>query len=81
MPELIAWVRTPSAALALSKGLDRDRAVDETGGQMAVFGRIGSRPFNRKEMERLFLTPRGIPYKVIDTPSMTDFIPLRSAAR
>ena len=31
-------------AIALSKGLDRDRAVDETGGQIAVFGRIGSRP-------------------------------------
>ena len=31
-------------ALALSKGLDRDRAVDETGGQIAVFGRLGSRP-------------------------------------
>ena len=81
MPEMIAWARTPSPALALSKGLDRDRAVDETGGQMAVFGRIGSRPFSRKEMERLFLTPRGIPYKVVDTPSMADFIPLRSAAR
>ena len=54
VPELIAWVRTSSPALALSKGLDRDRAVDETGGQMAVFGRHGSRPFNRQEMEQLF---------------------------
>jgi LVIVD repeat len=80
-PELIAWVRTPSAAIALSKGLDRDRAVDETGGQIAVFGRLGSRPFTRKEMERLFLTPRGIPYKVVDTPSMSDFVPMRSASR
>src|SRR3546814_7205522 len=34
-PELIAWARTPQPALALSKGLDRDRAVDETGGQIA----------------------------------------------
>src|SRR3546814_10140709 len=58
-PELIAWARTPQPALALSKGLDRDRAVDETGGQIAVFGRLGSRPFNRKEMERLFLNRRG----------------------
>src|SRR3546814_8827506 len=63
-PELIAWARTPSPALALSKGLDRDRAVDETGGQIAVFGRLGSRPFTRSEMERLFLTRKGIPYKV-----------------
>ncbi|HEY8624289.1 MAG TPA: hypothetical protein VIM74_10540, partial [Casimicrobiaceae bacterium] len=44
-PKLIAWRNTASPALALSKGLDRDRGVDETGGQIAVFGRLGSRPF------------------------------------
>jgi len=65
-PELIAWAKTPSPALALSKGLDRDRGVDETGGQMAVFGRLGSRPFTRPEMERLFLNRRGLVYKVRD---------------
>ncbi|NJB91640.1 hypothetical protein GGR90_003860 [Sphingopyxis italica] len=65
-PELIAWAKTPSPALALSKGLDRDRAVDETGGQMAVFGRIGSRPFTRGEMEKLFLNSKGMVYKVRD---------------
>ena len=73
-PELIAWARTPSPALALSRGLDRDRAVDETGGQIAVFGRLGSRPFTRSEMEKLFLGPRGIPYKVVDTPGMADWV-------
>ena len=78
-PELIAWAHTPSPAVALSKGLDRDRGVDETGGQMAVFGRLGSRPFTRKEMERLFLTPKGVPYKVLDTPDMADYVPLRVA--
>jgi hypothetical protein len=78
-PELIAWVRTASPAIALSKGLDRDRGVDETGGQMAIFGRLGSRPFTRKEMERLFLTPRGVPYKVLDTPDMAEYVPLRVA--
>ncbi|MHA7819763.1 MAG: LVIVD repeat-containing protein [Erythrobacter sp.] len=56
MPELIAWARTPTPAIALSKGLDRDRAVDETGGQMAIFGRLGSRPLDRCEMEKLFFT-------------------------
>ena len=66
-PELIAWARTPAPALALSKGLDRDRAVDETGGQMAVFGRLGSRPFTRPEMEKLFLNSRGNVYKVRDS--------------
>ncbi|UXC93501.1 MULTISPECIES: LVIVD repeat-containing protein [unclassified Sphingobium] len=74
-PELIAWARTPSAALALSKGLDRDRAVDETGGQIAVFGRLGSRPFTRPEMERLFLNSRGIPYKVSDEVDMKGWRP------
>lgn len=65
-PELIAWARTPKRALALSKGIDRDRAVDETGHQMAVFGRYGSRPFTRAEMERLFLKANGEPYFVTD---------------
>jgi hypothetical protein len=65
-PELIAWAKTPSPALALSKGLDRDRAVDESGGQVAVFGRLGSRPFTRPEMEKLFLTSRGTVFKVRD---------------
>jgi hypothetical protein len=80
-PEMIAWAKTPSPALSLSKGLDRDRGVDETGNQMAVFGRLGSRPFTRKEMERLFLTPRGIPYKVTDDATLRDYVPLRSAGR
>ncbi len=54
-PELIATYKTHGEAIALSKGLDRDRAVDESGNQLAVFGRRGSRPFNRQEMERLYL--------------------------
>jgi LVIVD repeat len=69
-PELIAWVQTPSRALSISKGLDRDRAVDETGNQIAVFGRVGSRPFNRSEMERLFLNESGSPYLVSDAVDM-----------
>ncbi|HYG30831.1 MAG TPA: hypothetical protein VD887_11530 [Allosphingosinicella sp.] len=74
VPQLIAWARTPSPALALSKGLDRDRAVDETGNQIAVFGRLGSRPFTRSEMERLFLNRRGIPYRVVDRGSLEDWM-------
>ncbi len=54
-PELIATYQTRGPALALSKGLDRDRAVDESGNQLAVFGRRGARPFNRAEMERLYM--------------------------
>lgn len=75
MPELIAWVKTPTPAVAMSKGLDRDRAVDETGGQIAVFGRLGSRPFTRSEMERLFLTKSGVPWKVNDAPDMAAWTP------
>ncbi|MBV1918866.1 MAG: hypothetical protein KUG65_12515 [Sphingomonadaceae bacterium] len=70
-PELIAWARTPSPALSLSKGLDRDRAVDETGGQIAIFGRLGSRPFTRDEMEKLFLNRNRVPYKVTDEVDMS----------
>lgn len=54
-PRLIATAKTRGVALAVSKGTDRDRAVDESGNQIAVFNRIGSRPFNRAEMERLYL--------------------------
>ncbi|WP_442896942.1 multiheme c-type cytochrome [Erythrobacter sp.] len=74
MPELVAYARTPSPALALSKGLDRDRAVDETGGQMAVFGRLGSRPFTREEMEKLFMTRSGVPWKVSDEVDMNRWV-------
>ncbi|HVR92183.1 MAG TPA: hypothetical protein VHG29_13970 [Novosphingobium sp.] len=69
-PELIAWAKTPTPAVSLSKGLDRDRGVDETGGQIAVFGRLGSRPFTRPEMEQLFMTKRGFPFKVSDEVDM-----------
>jgi len=65
-PQLIAWRETSSPATALAKGLDRDRAVDETGGQIAVFGRIGSRPFNLEEMRRMYLNPDGTPWTVKD---------------
>jgi hypothetical protein len=54
-PKLIAGYRTRGPALAISKGIDRDRAVDESGNQLAVFGRRGARPFNRQEMERMYL--------------------------
>ena len=65
-PELIATKATRWPALALSKGLDRDRAVDETGHQMAVFGRLGSRPFTLEEMKELYLDEQGRPYFVTD---------------
>ena len=54
-PRLIATRHTHGPAIALSRGLERDRAVDESGHQVAVFGRLGSRPFTRPEMEKLFM--------------------------
>ena len=74
VPELIAWRKTKKPATSLSKGLDRDRAVDESGHQMAVFGRLGSRPFTRTEMEKLFLDKSGKPYAVSDTADLQDYL-------
>src|SRR6202040_299298 len=66
-PKLIATYRTNGPALAVSKGIDRDRAVDEGGNQIAVFGRRGARPFNREESRSLHIHPRtGAPYTVTD---------------
>jgi hypothetical protein len=53
-PRLIATFRTDSRALSVSRGLDRDRAVDEAGNQLAVFNRIGARPFTFEEMRRFY---------------------------
>ena len=54
-PKLIATKHTHGNAVAVSKGLDRDRAVDESGNQVSVFGRLGSRPFNIEEQKKLYL--------------------------
>ena len=65
-PQLIAWRETAKPALALSRGLERDRGVDETGHQIAIFGRIGSRPFTLEEMKRLYLNAEGNTWGVSD---------------
>jgi hypothetical protein len=67
-PKLIANFKTLGPAVAVSKGLDRDRAVDESGNQLAVFGRRGARPFNLAEMQRMYMKD-GRPYTVSDTPT------------
>ena len=66
-PKLIATYRTAGPALAISRGIHRDRAADESGNQLAVFGRRGARPFTRAEAERLYLRD-GKLYTVTDTP-------------
>jgi len=66
-PRLIATYHTPGSALAISKGVDRDRAVDESGHQIAVFGRRGARPPNGEEAARLYLR-NGAAYQVTNDP-------------
>jgi hypothetical protein len=63
-PELIASYPTNSPALSLSRPLERDRGVDETGGQISVFGRVGSRPLNLQEMRKMYLDKDGKPWFV-----------------
>jgi len=65
-PQLIASYATLKPALSLSKGLDRDRGVDETGGQIAVFGRRGARALTMEEVQSLYLDPSGNPWFVSD---------------
>jgi hypothetical protein len=59
-PKLIATRATHGEAVAVSRGLDRDRVVDETGNQTVVFGRRGARPFNAAEMEAFYRHYEGI---------------------
>ena len=68
-PQLVAtWPMSgKGVALSISEGLDRDRAVDESGNQISVFGRIGARPFNRAEQERMYKRD-GKVWKVSDDP-------------
>ncbi|HEX3889884.1 MAG TPA: hypothetical protein VHX90_03445 [Verrucomicrobiae bacterium] len=53
-PKWIAGFPTKSPAVAVSRGLDRDLVVDESGNQTVVFGRRGSRPFNLEEMKKFY---------------------------
>jgi hypothetical protein len=68
-PKLIATYPTATEALAVSRGLDRDRVVDETGNQTVVFGRRGSRPFNEEEMARFLRREDQSLYRVEDVVS------------
>ena len=70
-PKLIATYPTQGEAVAVSRGLDRDRVVDETGNQTVVFGRRGSRPFNSAEMKKFLHHADGTPYRVEDVSNAT----------
>lgn len=66
-PKLIAWRKTHGPCLAVSKGLDRDRAVDESGFQTSVFGRLGARPMNLDEQRKMYYRD-GQVWTVTDEP-------------
>jgi hypothetical protein len=75
-PRLIATFQTKGPALSISKGLDRDRAVDESGNQVAVFGRRGARPFTLEEMQRMYLTKSGHVFNVSNIRRLDEKNPL-----
>ena len=66
-PRWVAHFPTAKPAVGISEGVRRDRAVDESGNQIAVFGRRGARPFNQAEQRRLYLRG-GTLYTVTDAP-------------
>jgi hypothetical protein len=67
-PELVATYKVHGGCvLSVSKALDRDRAVDESGNQIAVFGRVGARPLNLEEQRKLYWHA-GEVWKVSDDP-------------
>jgi hypothetical protein len=68
-PRLVATFRLPHGGevLSVARGLDRDRAVDESGNQIGVFGRVGARPLNGDEQRRMYLRG-GVPWYVTDDP-------------
>jgi hypothetical protein len=67
-PRLVGNYRGAAEAIGISEGYRRDRAVDETGNQIAVFGRRGARPFNLQEAQRLFLRGGKTLWTVTDNP-------------
>jgi len=71
-PRLIATHHTRGEALAVSEGLDRDRAADESGNQLSVFGRRGARPFNLGEMQRMYLKAVGGKPGLYSVPEIRD---------
>jgi hypothetical protein len=80
LPELIASYELPhhGRALSISKGIDRDRAVDESGNQIAVFGRVGARPLNKLE-QNIYLR-NGLPWRVSNDPFDSDIFIIESGA-
>jgi hypothetical protein len=68
-PRLIATYKLPNCghATSIGRALDRDRAIDESGNPIAVFGRIGARPMNVQEQRQMYLR-NGQPWFTSDDP-------------
>jgi hypothetical protein len=68
-PRLVATFRVPHGGhiLSIARGLDRDRAVDENGNQIGVFGRVGARPLSDGEQRKMYLHD-GKPWFVSNDP-------------
>ena len=82
-PKLVATYPIPHGgkALSVAEGLDRDRAVDEGGNQIGVFGRVGARPLNFEEQRRMYLRG-GKPWTVSDDPfDVSRYLYLRPGGR
>ncbi len=79
-PKLIATYRTGGPAVAVSRGLDRDRVVDETGNQTVVFGRRGSRPFHLDEMSKFYRHENGDLFQVEDVVTRDGQLTTRSGS-
>ena len=67
-PSLVAYFQTKGTAMQVSEGYRRDRGVDESGNQIAIFGRRGARPFNYEELRRMYLI-NGQLFTVTDEPA------------
>ncbi|MFY8056515.1 MAG: LVIVD repeat-containing protein, partial [Planctomycetaceae bacterium] len=54
-PMLVASWAAPEGGeiVCVAEGVDRDRAIDEAGNQLAVFGRVGARPLSLTEQRKL----------------------------
>ena len=65
-PQLVAHLPTRGPALALTRALERDRANDESGNQIAIFGRLGAGPLFEDDMRSLYMNDDGTLWFVDD---------------
>ena len=77
-PRLIATYHTHTPMYAVSRGLDRDRVVDETGKQTVVFSRRGSKPFTIEDMDRFLKHSDGSFFRVEDVTGSGDVVKTKS---